>query len=75
MLGGDAVMYISKKKLLALWQAEVDKVETWNGVKNPQMLEMKHRAEGRRDAFLAILDAMNGNNFLLDSYLPNDKEI
>ena len=61
-------MYVSKKTLRAAYNNEMDAVRRYTGETNPQLKEMKLVAEGRAEAFAAVLSAINGNKFVLNIF-------
>ena len=48
---------------------ETINIDAWQGQTNPQVVEMRLMAQGRRDAFSAVLDTMTGiAPYLLNMY-------
>jgi len=60
--------YVSKKTLRAAYNNEMEAVYRYTGETNPQLKEMKLLAQGRAEAFAAVLSAMNGNSWVLNSF-------
>ena len=57
-----------RKKLIRLIDAEKYKMVEFSGDRNPQVIEIYHKSEARRDCWQAVLDALQGDPFLLNSY-------
>ena len=47
-------------------------IELWTGDTNPQIIEMRHKAQGRLDAFEAALDSLRGTHCFLRIYARED---
>ena len=56
---------IERRINLAVARLEED-IAAWEGVTNPQVVEMRTRAEGELRAYRSVLDALHGNNVFLN---------
>ena len=64
-----------RDKLIRLAEGERLKLEAWKNDRNPQVIEMYHRAEGRLDAWTAVIDALRGDPFLINIYDQLDEQL
>lgn len=57
-----------RQKLLNAIELENQKIIDYTGELNPQIIELKHVSEGRKQAFQAVLESLQGDLFLLNMY-------
>lgn len=57
-----------RKKLVSAIENETKSITTFTGNRNPQVMELLYKAQGRRCAFEAALEALQGDQFLLNIF-------
>jgi hypothetical protein len=57
-----------RKKLQSAIDHENEKINEYTGELNPQIIELLNLAEGRKLAFQAVLESIQGDMFLLNLY-------